>query len=118
MPMRTYLDAGVPLAGSSDAPITDFNPWAGMQAAVSRTTVTGRQFDPAECLTPLEALRSYTVGGAFATGREQRQGTLAAGKLADLVVLETDPLRGPPDALDGVRPLATMVAGEWVFDRR
>jgi predicted amidohydrolase YtcJ len=116
MPMRTYLHAGVPLAGSSDSSITDFNPWVGMHAAVNRTTVTGRDLGKAvEALTPVEALRSYTVGGAYVTGREDRQGSIAPGKLADLVVLDRDPLAIDPSEIDQVKPMKTMLGGEWVW---
>ena len=116
MPMRTYLNAGVPLAGSSDSYITDYNPWVGMHAAVNRTTATGRDLGKdVEALTPAEALRSYTLGGAFVTGREDRQGSIAVGKLADLVVLDRDPLAISPAELDRVNPTATMLGGEWVY---
>jgi predicted amidohydrolase YtcJ len=116
MPMRTYLDAGVPLAGSSDSYITDYNPWVGMHAAVNRTTATGRNLGKeTEALTPEEALRSYTIGGAYVTGREDRQGSITPGKLADLVVLDRDPLAISHDELDRVTPTATMLGGEWVF---
>jgi len=118
MPMRTYLNAGVPLAGSSDSAITDFNPWVGIHAAVVRRTVAGRDLGPAERLTPAEALRAYTLGGAFATGLERAKGSLEVGKLADLVLLDRDPLDIPPDELPEVRPLATMVGGMWVHDVR
>jgi predicted amidohydrolase YtcJ len=116
MPMRTYLDAGVPLAGSSDSAITDFNPWVGMHAAVNRATVAGRDLGKAaEGLTPTEALRSYTLGGAFVTGREDRQGSISPGKLADLVVLDRDPLANPPAELGRVQATATMLGGAWVY---
>jgi predicted amidohydrolase YtcJ len=116
MPMRAYLDAGVPLAGSSDSSITDFNPWVGMHAAVNRTTATGRDLGKAaEGITPAEALRSYTLGGAFVTGREDRQGSIAPGKLADLVVLDRDPLMIASEELDQVQAIATMLGGEWVY---
>ncbi len=118
MPMRTYLNAGIPLAGSSDSPITDFNPWTGIHAAVVRETVTGRPLGPSERLTPLEALRSYTLGGAYATGQETRRGSITPGKLADLVVLPQDPLTIPSADLKDVRPVATMLGGEWVFGLR
>ncbi len=118
MPMRAYLAAGVPLAGSSDSPITDFNPWIGIHAAVNRTTVAGRPLDQAERLTVTEALRSYTTGGAFVTGRERIQGSIEAGKLADLAILDRDPLAIAPEDLAAVTPLATMLGGAWVFDTR
>ena len=116
MPMRTYLKAGVPLAGSSDSYITDYNPWVGMHAAVNRTTARGRDLGKdLEALTPAEALCSYTIGGAFATGREERQGSISPGMLADLVVVDRDPLAIDPRDLDQVRPTATMLGGEWVW---
>ena len=118
MPMRSYLKAGVPLAGSSDSYITDYNPWVGMHAAVNRTTVTGRNLGKdAESLTPEEALRSYTGGGAFAVGREDRQGSISAGKLADLVVLDRNPLAIDPATLDRVKPTKTMLGGTWVWSQ-
>ncbi|MDQ3780875.1 MAG: amidohydrolase family protein, partial [Chloroflexota bacterium] len=118
MPMRSYLAAGVPLAGSSDSAITDFNPFVGIAAAVNRTTASGRQLGPDERLTAAEALRSYTLGAAFVTGRERDQGSIAPGKWADLVVLARDPLAVPADELAFLRPMATMLGGRWVFDQR
>ena len=118
MPMRTYLAAGVPLAGTSDSPVTDFNPFVGMRAAVVRRTVAGRLLGPAEAITAAEALRAYTIGGAAATGLETTKGSIEAGKLADLVVLDRDPLGVPSEELGTVRPVATMLAGRWVYDGR
>jgi len=115
MPMRTYLRSGVPLAGSSDSPITDFNPFAGIAAAVNRTTALGRVLGADEALTAEEALRSYTLGGAFGSGRDSKLGSIVPGKLADLVVLDRDPLAAPHDELATIQPVATMVGGQWVF---
>ena len=115
MPMRTYLEAGVAVAGSSDSPITDFNPWVGIAAAVRRRTVTGRLLGASEALSAEEALHSYTLAGAAVSGREDRLGSIAPGKLADLVVLDRDPLAIDPDDLAEIRPMATMVGGAWVF---
>jgi predicted amidohydrolase YtcJ len=118
MPMRTYIDRGVPLAGSSDAPVSDYNPWLGIYAATTRKTVAGRTLGASERISRQEALRSYTIGGAYAIGRERTTGSLEPGKLADLVLLEDDPLTAQPDAIKEIAPLATMVGGQWVFDRR
>ncbi|MGH2535236.1 MAG: amidohydrolase [Thermomicrobiales bacterium] len=118
MPMRSYIDAGVPLAGSSDSPVSDHNPWVGIGAAATRLTVTGRVLGEGERITAREALRSYTIGGAYALGREGDLGSIEPGKLADLVVLDVDPLAMPSTEIATVRPRATMVGGRWVFDRR
>jgi predicted amidohydrolase YtcJ len=117
IPMASYLKAGVPLAGSSDTPITDFNPFLGMYAGVARKTVQGRQFDLSEAISREDAIRSYTSGGAFATGLEGRKGTIEQGKLADLVVLDRDPLAGTVEDLRDTIVDGTMVEGEWVYER-
>jgi predicted amidohydrolase YtcJ len=118
MPMRSYLDAGIPLAGSSDSSVSDYNPWVGMYGAVARTTVAGRVLGAEERISPREALRSYTIGGAYATGQERIKGSIEPGKLADLVVLPHDPLTVSAEDLKATRPLATMLGGRWVFDVR
>lgn len=118
MPMRTYLAAGVPLAGSSDSSVSDYNPWVGMYGAVARTTVAGRVLGPAERITARETLRSYTIGGAYATGLERIKGSIEPGKIADLVVLPHDPLAVTTEELKEMKPTATMVGGRWVFDLR
>jgi predicted amidohydrolase YtcJ len=118
MPMRTYLDAGVPLVGSSDSPVADYVPWVGIQAAVTRTTVAGRMLGAEERLTVTEAIRSYTLDAARALGVADRRGSLEPGKLADLVVLDRDPFATAPEDLGQVRPVATMLGGTWVYDAR
>ncbi len=82
---RDLLDAGATVAGSSDSPIEESDVVAAMDAAVARGQVS-----PGQALTPLEALQMYTTGGAAAIGAA-RQGKLAAGALADLVVVSGDP---------------------------
>jgi predicted amidohydrolase YtcJ len=89
-PYRQLLDAGVRLAGGSDAPVEELDPLAGLRAA-------------AECgVSRQEALASFTSAPAWLEGAEQRRGALSPGYDADLVLL------------DGDRVRATMVAGEWV----
>lgn len=117
LPMASYLRAGVPLVGSSDSPIADFNPWVGMYAAVARRSITGRQFDPAESITVVDAIRSYTIGGATALGIQQVRGTLEPSKVADLIQLDRDPLTIDVESLRDTQITRTMLAGTWVFER-
>jgi predicted amidohydrolase YtcJ len=116
MPFRTYLDQGVPLAGSSDSTVADYNPWVGMATALTRETVTGRVLGADQRLTPAEALALYTTGAAFAMGREEVLGRLAPGYRADLAVLERDVFADgvDPAELMATKPIRVMLDGEWV----
>jgi predicted amidohydrolase YtcJ len=90
-PARTLLAAGVAIAGSSDSPVVpDRSPLTGMQAAVTRRTAGGIEVAPAEALSLEQALRLYTLDAAYAAREDGRKGSIAAGKLADLVVLGCD----------------------------
>ncbi|HEY9087438.1 MAG TPA: amidohydrolase family protein, partial [Anaerolineaceae bacterium] len=70
---------------------------------------------PEQRLSLQQALDGYTTGPAYAAGLEQRLGQLAPGFYADLIALESDPFQMPAHELHGVKPAATMVAGEWVW---
>jgi predicted amidohydrolase YtcJ len=118
MPMRTYLDRAIPLAGSSDSPVAVYDPWIGFHSAITRETVNGTVLGANERISPRETLRSYTIGGAYALGREREIGSIEPGKLADLVVLDDDPLHVPADRFLDWKPRATMVGGAWVADNR
>lgn len=109
-PFRSLLDAGVPLAGSSDAPIESTDVLAAMGSAVHRT-----EHAPEQALAGLEALQMYTTGASAARGTEQTMGRLAAGQRADLVVLDDDPTTVRPDRIDSITVLATVVAGREEF---
>lgn len=110
----SFLDAGVTLAGSSDRPVADGNVLRGMQAFVDRRTATGAVFgNPAERLTPFQALAAYTSGAAAATGSLAEKGTLTTGKLADFTVLSASPLEAPD--ISRLRVLATAVGGRFTY---
>jgi predicted amidohydrolase YtcJ len=116
MPFRTYLNHDVPLAGSSDSTVADFNPWVGIATALTRETVTGRVLGGDQVLMPEEALALYTSWAAFAMGREDELGRLAPGYRADLVVMERDMFAHgvAPEEISATRPTRVMVDGDWV----
>ena len=114
--MRSLLVAGVPVVGSSDRPVAAGSPLRGIQEMVARTTADGAVFGAGERLTPLEALSSYTAGGARAAHCEQRWGTLAPRLLADLVVLGDDPTDVAVERIGSVGVLATVVGGRAAHD--
>jgi predicted amidohydrolase YtcJ len=116
---QTQVRHGARLAFGSDAPVDSPNPFWGLHAALTRRRVTGFPgpdgWYPEQRLPLREALEAYTLGPAHAAGMEDRLGRLAAGYLADLIVLEVDPFACDPSALREIQPRATMVGGDWVW---
>ncbi|GAA3629181.1 amidohydrolase family protein [Microlunatus ginsengisoli] len=90
---RSLLDAGLPLALSSDRPVAPGPPLAGIQAFVQRLTEEARPYGPNERITPTQAVTAATTGSARVTGQHDRKGRLIPGQLADLVVLKPTPPR-------------------------
>jgi predicted amidohydrolase YtcJ len=118
---RSLLDQGTKMAFGSDAPVEVPNPFWGLHAAVTRRSRDGSPGEegwmPEQRIRLDEALRAYTIGAAYAAGWEDRAGRLAPGYFADLLVLDRDPFLMPPAELYAAQPVATMVAGEWVWQR-
>lgn len=117
MPLRTYMEAGVPLALGSDSPVTTFNPFVGIYAATTRKTVTGRELGPEESISREEALRLYTATSAWVTFEDDIKGTLTPGKLADIAVLDRDLFAVSDEDLLGLASVLTIVGGQIVHDR-
>src|SRR5579863_618027 len=111
----SWRRAGIPVAGSSDAPVITADPLVGIRDAVLRRTSAGRVLGPGERLAVRDALDLYTTQAAFAMHRERDIGSLEPGKLADFVVLDRSPLEAEPDRITDIRVLATFVGGQPVF---
>ncbi|WP_045741148.1 amidohydrolase [Actinoplanes rectilineatus] len=116
--MRTWVDAGVELPGSSDAPVVDSPPLWGLHDMVNRRTASGAAFGLAEALTVEQALRAYTHGSAYATHQEHLKGRIRPGLLADFAVLDRDLLTVAAEEIRDVAVVATVVGGETVHERR
>jgi predicted amidohydrolase YtcJ len=86
-PVNSLIAAGVPVAGSSDAPVTHYAPLFGIEQALTRKTMAGDVCGPDECVDLTTAIRMHTIHGAFAAFEEGFKGSLEVGKAADLVVL-------------------------------
>ncbi len=111
------LNKGVPLAFGTDFPIEPVSPFRGLYAAVTRKSDNGKQeFFPAQKLTMDQAIAAYTAGAAFAEFAEKDKGTLAAGMLADFVVLDRDITAAAAEKILGTRVLRTVVGGKTVFE--
>jgi predicted amidohydrolase YtcJ len=110
-PLRSLLDAGVLVAGASDAPVESLDVLHAIQCCVTR-----EGFEPQQALSPLEALHLFTRDAARIQFEEAEKGTLAVGKRADLAVLSGNPLTCAPDRIADLRVLHTVAGGRVVFD--
>jgi len=116
---RSLRDAGAVLAFGSDWTVAPLDPIAGIFAAVTRETSDGKHpggWIPEEKISVEEAVRGYTTGGAYAEFAEKDKGSIEAGKLADLTVLDKDLFALPPDRIREARVVLTVVGGKVVYE--
>jgi predicted amidohydrolase YtcJ len=117
---RTLLDKGVRLALGTDWTVAPLNPMLTLYAATTRATLDGKNpngWVPEQKITIQDAMTAYTSGSAYAEFQEQAKGTIARGKLADLVILSDDVFSIPPAAIKDVKVVTTMVGGKVVYQR-
>jgi len=123
-PVRSYLKAGVVTASGSDYGVTTHNPWMGFYALLTRKDQTsGKVYGEDEVVDIKDALRTYTINGAYLTYEENFKGTLEAGKIADLVVLDIpsiEALQQNPELCFQMpdRIMMTMVEGQVRYAKR
>ena len=111
-----FLNHGVKLAFGTDSPVEPVSPFRGLYAAITRKNENGNQeYYPAQKLTIEQAIAAYTRGSAYAEFAEKEKGTLAAGMLADFVVLDRDLTAIAPEKILGTRVLRTVVGGKTVY---
>jgi len=122
-PMKSAVNLGVVTIAHSDTPIAlpkdplfATDPLFGMWCAVNRKTRAGVLLGPEERLTPMEAIRCYTVNAAYASFEENLKGSIEAGKLADFVVLAESPLVVDPWEIRNIKVEKTIVGGEAVYE--
>ncbi len=118
---RSLLDAGARLAFGSDWSVAPLSPLLGIDAAVNRRTLDGKDpqgWFPEQRITVAESIRSYTLESAYAGFEEKDRGSLEVGKWADLVVLSRDILADSErDHIVGTEVVLTMVGGKVVYQR-
>jgi len=118
-PFRTYMEHGVHVCFGSDWTVAPLDALAGIYAAVTRRTLDGHHPEgwiPEERVSVAQALRAYTLGGAYASFEEHTKGRIAPGYLADLVVLDRDLFAIDPAEIVEVTVQMTIVGGQVVFD--
>jgi len=115
-PYQHILDEKVTLAFSSDAPVVkDFRPLTGIKDALVRRDIQGHIHNPKERISMKNAFLSYTVGGAKADGQEEIKGKIAAGFLADFIVLDKNPFSTSLEDWERIQILKVFIGGEMVI---
>jgi predicted amidohydrolase YtcJ len=113
---RSLWDSGAVVANGSDAPIEELDPLAGIVAGVLRTADERPAWHPEQALGIEEALIATCLNPVWLAYDERSRGKLVPGYLADLVVLDRDPVAIPVEELPEVRIVATMVGGRWTWN--
>jgi predicted amidohydrolase YtcJ len=116
---RTFLNHGVHLAFGTDWDVAPLNPLSTIYAAVTRATLDGKNpngWFPEQKLTVAEAVEAYTMGSAYAEFQENVKGSIAPGKLADMVMLSDDIFSVDPAKIRDMKVLKTIVGGKVIWD--
>ncbi len=113
---RSFLDYEIPVAPASDYTPGPYEPLMAIQSMVTRKDFDGRVWGPSQRITVAEAMRICTMGGAYASFEEEVKGSVTAGKLADFVVLESDPHDADPDAIKEIPVVRTVAGGRVTWE--
>jgi predicted amidohydrolase YtcJ len=114
---RKLMDTGARISNGTDVPVEPIDPMACFYATVTRKLKDGTAFFADQKMTREEALRSYTINGAYAGFEENLKGSLTVGKLADITVLSRDILTCPEDDIPGTEVLYTIVGGKVLYKK-
>ena len=117
-PMRDAIDAGLRPTNHTDFVVAPLDQMFMLRSAVNRISRAGAEIGPGQRVTPLEGLKAMTIWAAEQYGEENRKGSLEAGKLADLVVLDRNPLKVDKMAIKDVKVLETIKEGKTIYPAR
>jgi hypothetical protein len=114
---QKLMKTGAVIANGTDAPVEDVDPIPSYYASVSRKLKDGTVFFPDQRMSRIEALKSYTINGAYAAFEENNRGSLKPGKYADITVLSKDILTVPEDEIPTAKVVYTIVGGKVLYRR-
>lgn len=117
-PIKSALKKGIRVTSHTDAPVAFPNMMMILWTTVNRVSRSGTVMGPDEKLTPYEALKSITIWGAEQFFEEEKKGTLTVGKLADMVVLDKNPLKVDPMTLKDIVVLETIKEGKTIYEKK
>jgi predicted amidohydrolase YtcJ len=112
---QKLMTSGALVANGTDAPVEDVDPIPNYFATVTRRKPGGEGFYPDQRMSRMEALRAYTINGAYAAFQEETRGSLKVGKLADMTVLSKDILTIPEDEIPTAKVVYTIVGGAIAY---
>lgn len=113
--VKPFTDCGVIVAGSSDHPVSSCDPFLGMYAAVTRKTADGKVWGKKYAISPRYALLMWTRNAAYLSHDDDKQGALAPGYLADMILSDRDVLDCPHEKIKDVKVLLTILGGKIVY---
>ncbi|MBO0322273.1 amidohydrolase [Muricauda sp. CAU 1633] len=116
-PCRDVIDAGINLTSHHDAPVIFPNSMRVYDATVNRVTRTGYVLGPDQRVTPYEGLKTLTIWGAKQNFEENTKGSISEGKLADLVILDKNPLKIDPMDIHNIQVLESIKEGKTVYSK-
>jgi predicted amidohydrolase YtcJ len=117
-PFKSLFQNGTKLIFGSDSPVESFNPFLGMYAALTRSKFDqslSSSWYPEEKISLKNIMAAYTINPAIIADWDDKIGSISAGKFADLIVLPVNPFEIDPFEIKDLYPVATMVAGQWVW---
>lgn len=114
---RDLWNKGTIIINGTDVPVEDANPIPSFYGMVARKSRDGKVFTPEQRLTREEALRAYTLNGAYAAFQEKDLGSISVGKLADITVLSKDIMRVPEDEILTAEVVYTILGGQIKYQR-
>lgn len=118
-PWHDILAGGAHLAFGSDWPVVTLDPWPGLQILLTRQTPEGTPpggWHPNERITLPQAIKGYTLDGAYAARRDKTEGSIEVGKLADLIIISQDLFKVAPNQIGNTKVMLTMVGGKIVYE--
>jgi len=117
-PAKTFIDEGFTLTVHTDAPVALPNQMTIIDASVNRTSRSGTVMGPDERITPYQAMQAITINSAYQSFEEDKKGSLKIGKIADLVVLDANPLKVDPTKIKEIVVLETIKNGKTIYTKK
>lgn len=115
--MASALKPGIQAGLHNDSPFTPIEPFVTIGVAVTRRGSNGEILGPEESISVDQALKAYTLGNAYLLFDERIKGSLAEGKLGDVVVLEEDPYRVKPEEIKDISVAMTIMGGKVAYTK-